>query len=580
MSESDRPEPFDAMEAFLRSLEGGEISQLEVLKRRHPELASLFACMEGLHCLSVEVPRSETSVEPEGGEEDPLPPEVPKDLFDALSLIDSLPIRFDNYELLEVVGRGGMGVVFKARQVELDRIVAIKMLLGGKMASVEHLRRFRAEARAAANLHHPGVVRIFHVGSHRGQPFFAMEFIEGEPLDRRLQRAPFSPRESAALIARIADAVAHLHGRGVIHRDLKPSNILLDADDSPYVTDLGLAKALMDDSTETATGLILGTPCYMAPEQAAGHRGSIGPLSDVYSLGALLYEMLTGRPPFFEDTPMETVMQVIQGEPLGPRQISKNIPRQLELICLKCLSKTPQQRYASAEELRDDLSRYLRGETVQAKPPNLYQGTLRAIRRRPALSARWGVLGVFLVVESVNYRLGGVPPDFHRTVLFLMAIWALISFLGQWLIETRRRVVHACYLWGTLDALMLHAVLEEAAGVASPLVVGYPILIAASAIWLHRRFVWYITGLCALSYLTLVVEFYQTGKVLQIYPGFPTRFDRHIIFLVMLFSLATLLCYLIRRIQSLRRFCGYDEQVPGSERRRNTKKNDLPPPPT
>jgi serine/threonine-protein kinase len=386
-----------------------------------------------------------------------------------------------------------------------------------------------------------------------------MEFIEGQSLEQCLRLNSFAPQETARLIAQIADAVAHLHGQGIIHRDLKPSNILLDDHFRPYVTDLGLAKALMDDSKETATGLILGTPCYMAPEQAAGLREQIGPLSDVYSLGALLYEMLTGRPPFLEATPMETVMKVIHGEPPGPRQISRDIPRQLELICLKCLAKAPQQRYATAEEVRDDLNRYLRGETVRAKPPSFHQATLRTIRRWPALSTRLGVLGVFLVVETINYRLGGVPDDFHRTVMLLMAIWAVISFLGQWLIATRRWVTPACFLWGTLDALMLHAVLEEAAGVASPLIVGYPILIAASAIWLHRRFVWYITVLCALSYFALTVEFYRTARVQQIYPGFPRDFDRHIIFLVMLLSLATLLCYLIRRIQSLNYFCGQAE---------------------
>ncbi len=229
--------------------------------------------------------------------------------------------RFGDYELLEELARGGMGVVFKARQVKLNRIVALKMILGGQFASDEQVRRFYVEAEAAANLDHPGIVPIYEVGQHEGQHFYSMGFVEGQSLSHRLADGPLPPREAAELIRKTAEAVAAAHQRGVVHRDLKPSNILLDAQGQPRVTDFGLAKRIESDSGLTAAGRVVGTPSYMPPEQAAGRIDEVGPLADVYALGATLYCLLTGRPPFQAANIPETLRQVIDQEPVSPRQL-------------------------------------------------------------------------------------------------------------------------------------------------------------------------------------------------------------------------------------------------------------------
>ena len=240
-----------------------------------------------------------------------------------------------------------MGVVFQATQISLNRPVALKMILAGQLADETDVKRFHSEAEAAANLDHPGIVPIFEVGQHEGQHYFSMGFVEGQSLAQRLAEGPLPAREAAALIrSRSAEAIAYAHQRGVIHRDLKPANILLDADGNPRVTDFGLAKRVQADSGLTGSGQIMGTPSYMPPEQAGGKRGEVGPAADVYSLGATLYALITGRPPFQAATAMDTVLQVLNDEPVPPRRLNATIPRDLETICLKCLEKEPGKRYA------------------------------------------------------------------------------------------------------------------------------------------------------------------------------------------------------------------------------------------
>ena len=256
---------------------------------------------------------------------------------------------FGDYELLRVIARGGMGVVYRARQVSLNRPVALKMILAGQLASNDDVKRFYLEAEAAANLDHPGIVPIYEVGQHKGQHFFSMGFVEGQSLAQRLADGPLPPREAAALMVKVAEAIEYAHGRGVIHRDLKPGNILLDRNGYPRVTDFGLAKKLQGDSGLTGSGQIMGTPSYMPPEQAGGKRGEVGPAADVYALGATLYALITGRPPFQAATAMDTVRQVISDEPIPPRRLNPAADRDIETICLKCLEKEPARRYASAQ---------------------------------------------------------------------------------------------------------------------------------------------------------------------------------------------------------------------------------------
>ena len=309
-----------------------------------------------------------------------------------------LRIRYlGDYELLEEIARGAMGVVYKARQLSLNRLVAVKMILAGLLATKADSDRFHSEAQAAAVLDHPNILPIFEVGEHEGQHYFSMGYVEGQSLATRLNEGPLSPKEAAELVATVAEAVEYAHQQGVIHRDIKPSNILIDNKSRPRVTDFGLAKRVDSGSDLTATGQVLGTPSYMPPEQAAGQIGAIGPAADVYALGALLYATLTGRPPFQAATSLETLRQVIEREPVPLRQLNPAIPRNLETISLKCLEKSVPQRYASAQALVDDLRRYIEGRPILARPVGRWEHAWRWCRRQPVV-AGLSVAAVLLVV--------------------------------------------------------------------------------------------------------------------------------------------------------------------------------------
>ncbi len=259
-----------------------------------------------------------------------------------------LPIRFGDFELLEDIGRGGMGIVFRARQISLNRESAVKMILRGPLASPSERERFRAEAESAARLDHPGIVPVYEVGEVDGRPYFSMKYIEGETLSDRLARGPMPARDAAELLAEVSRAIEYAHACGVLHRDLKPSNVLIDLDGRPHLTDFGLAKRITDPHTLTRTGAVLGTPAYMSPEQAAGTAGTVGPASDVYGLGCILYHMLTGKPPFEASSPLDAVMMVIEQDPVPPRQVHAAADRDLEMVAIRCLQKPPDLRYESA----------------------------------------------------------------------------------------------------------------------------------------------------------------------------------------------------------------------------------------
>jgi WD40 repeat protein/tRNA A-37 threonylcarbamoyl transferase component Bud32 len=308
------------------------------------------------------------------------------------------PPCFGDYELIQMIARGGMGVVYKARQRKLDRVVALKMILTGQLASAEEVQRFYLEARAVAQLEHPGIVPIFEVGEHAGQPFFSMSFVEGGSLARRVRDGPLPPREAAGLVERIAGAVAYAHERGIIHRDLKPANILLDKDGNPKVSDFGLAKRVAGDSHLTLAGQVMGTPSFMAPEQAAGKTDEVGPAADVYALGAILYCLLTGRPPFESVDAVETLRQVKEREPVPPRRLNPAVSRDLETICLKCLQKDPRKRYAGAAGLADDLGRFLAGKPIQARPVGRAERVWRWCRRNPGVASLLGAVAASLLL--------------------------------------------------------------------------------------------------------------------------------------------------------------------------------------
>ena len=344
---------------------------------------------------------------------DALPPTVLGDVTPGASssrATTSPPLRsFGDYELLEEIARGGMGVVYKARQINLDRIVAVKMVLGGSLASKEFIHRFRTEAAAAANLQHPNIVGVHEVGSHHGEQFLAMDFVDGPNLSRLVGQQPLPSSRAARYVHAIANAIQYAHERGILHRDLKPSNILVGSDDQPRVSDFGLAKRLDAESEITLSGQVLGSPNYMSPEQASGRRGQVGKRSDVYSLGAVLFHLLTARPPFQAETLTDTLREVVNTEPVSPRMLNPSVPPDLETICLKCLQKEPEKRYQTAQALAEELGRFIADEPILARPVTRTERAWRWCRRKPVIATLAASLAIVFVAG-----LAGVLTQWHR----------------------------------------------------------------------------------------------------------------------------------------------------------------------
>jgi serine/threonine-protein kinase len=338
-----------------------------------------------------------------------------------------------DYELLEEIGQGGMGVVYRAWQASLQREVAVKMMLPGKLARESDLARFRAEAKAAGGLHHPGIVPVYEVSEWAGRPLFSMKHIRGETLAHRLSSGPLAPREAARLLAAVSRAVDYAHRQGVLHRDLKPSNILIDDDGQPHITDFGLAKQVSEAASLTRTGAVLGTPAYMAPEQAAGARGEAGVAADIYSLGSILYHMLTGRPPFQAASAVDTLLLLLEQEPAAPRLVNPKADTELELIALRCLQKPPDLRYPTAAALADDLEAYLIDEPIAARTGRFGQLVSRLFREthHAVVLENWGLLWMWhslaLVVVCVltnSIYLAGDRNRWHYAGLWTIALWA------------------------------------------------------------------------------------------------------------------------------------------------------------
>src|SRR5436190_1634340 len=323
------------------------------------------------------------------------------------------PVEFGDYELLEEIGRGSQGVVYRARQKNLNRIVALKVIALGHWATEPHVKRFRREAEAAARLNHPGIVPIYEVGERDGACYFSMGLVEGGQLDAMLEREPMSIRSAVELIVKLARTVQYAHEHNILHRDIKPGNILLDAKGEPHLTDFGLARLVEAESTVTRTREVLGTPSYMAPEQAAGETAKLGKATDVYGLGAVLYQLLTGHPPFAGGTTYETIRLLLNTEPRQPRVLNRKIDRDLSTICLKCLEKDPKRRYPSAVALIEDLEHWLKHEPIRAKRSGLFTHARKWVRRKPAIAALIASLVALAAAIGWNVWQGALisPPS-------------------------------------------------------------------------------------------------------------------------------------------------------------------------
>jgi serine/threonine-protein kinase len=437
------------------------------------------------------------------------------------------------YELIEEIARGGMGVVYRARHQGLKRLVALKMIKSGSMAGYEERQRFLREAELAANLDHPNIVPIYEVGEHDDRPYFTMKLVEGTSLSRQSGRFREDFRAIARLVATLARAVDYAHGRGFLHCDLKPSNVLLDGQGKPYLTDFGLARRTGVDSSLSVSGAILGTPSYMAPEQATGSRARLGAATDVYGLGAILYELLTGRPPFRAPTIMETVVQVLERDPSAPRELRPEIPRELEGICLKALEKAPRNRYSSAEALAGDLENYLHGDGIAAT--GLVSRLRRWNRREPELVARLGGLGLMVILTQINFYRSPQPnANLHWTIQAVLVLWAMLALLFRVLMRSGLRSDQVRVLWSGADIVCLTIVTkllesiepgttsgELVVRVETTLLVGYPLLIAASGLWWRVPLVWITTimATAAFGWLYFDAALWRDGEHLSWRPS-------------------------------------------------------------
>jgi serine/threonine-protein kinase len=390
-----------------------------------------------------------------------------------------LPFELGSYTLEKEIGRGGMGIVYQATRNSDDQTVAIKMILKGDFATKAEKERFRAEAEAAKRLNHPNIVPIYEIGEHEGLPYFCMKLIEGQTLTQKLVRGPMIAQKSAEIVAAIGDAIAYAHEQGVLHRDLKPSNIILDDQGIPHLADFGLAKAIAgsDRTTLTRTGAILGTPSYMSPEQASGARGNVGTSSDIYSLGAILYHMLTGRAPFIGATPVETVLMVIEQPPIPLRTLNPRVNRDLEMVALRCLQKPQDLRYSTASKLRDDLQAFLEGRSVSAREGRIFQVVANVFREthHAEILENWGLLWmwhslVLLVASLLTYSFHEILDiRQYRWPYILMwtvgvGVWAIVF----WMLRRRMGPVtfverQMAHVWASAMALVIFLFPLEAA---------------------------------------------------------------------------------------------------------------------
>lgn len=533
---------FELLDQYTTLLHSGTDSERRDFLDRNPAIVELANCLDAVQGLA--------AIGLPGSEVDPHLPVAEMSAASDQLTSDAQSSRFGDYNLIEEIGRGGMGVIFRARQTKLDRVVALKLILANRLASVEEIRRFYTEAQAAGRLKHPNIVSIHEVGEVHGQHFFAMDFIPGTTLASILSEGPLHWETSVQHLISLASAVGHLHSHQVVHRDLKPSNILIHDDGTPYLTDFGLAKVHSANSTHTQTGAIIGTPDYMSPEQASGTPEDVTGLSDIYSLGAILYEMLTGQPPFKSEHPFDTLVHVIHREPVPPRQRNRQIPPELELVCLQCLEKNPHRRYQSAGDLSQDLQHVLKREPVTTRRAGWILRLARRARRSPAFVSQLGALLVTALILQVRFLIEPANLQSHIQVMTVLGVWVVFQFVFRTLSRNSAWEISVRIAWLTTDIVLLTVVLYLAAAAPDPkplgpLAVSYPLLIVASGLFVRQRLVWFTTLMSLAAYASLLVLLPAERRPLH-YPA---------LCLTIMVLVGFIVAYQVRQLRILRRFC-------------------------
>ncbi|HBE69230.1 MAG TPA: serine/threonine protein kinase [Planctomycetaceae bacterium] len=460
------------------------------------------------------------------------------------------PRELGDYEILEEIDRGGMGVVYKARHKELGRVVALKLIRSGELASEEEIQRFRSEAEAAAALTHPGIVPIYEVGMLDGLVYYTMAYINGQSLAEMVDAGPLDPKEAARIVQKLCVAVEHAHQAGVFHRDIKPANVLVDKSGQPILIDFGLAKMAHQDNGLTTTGQLLGTPAYMAPEHASGRSTEVTPMSDVYSLGALLHFLCAGQPPFTGPTPFDVLLQVLDRAPVPPSKLNRRVSYELDYVCQRGLEKDPKDRYDNAAQMAGDLSRILAGKPVDCPTLSPWSRFESWWRREPILVVHLIGIGITTSIVAISQWVrGGVTDEFVLRIILLLT-WILASFALQYGVVRERLRDAACLTWATVDVCIYTTLIAFAAPPRSMLLIGYPMMIVASSLFYRKRFLVYMTTVCIIGFLMLAWLAPLEDFV---------KYDFAAIFIAGLVVICFTLLSTIRRVRSMSVF--YDDEV-------------------
>ncbi|MFN3192503.1 MAG: serine/threonine protein kinase [Aureliella sp.] len=547
MSESSDPRSVDEVIAeYLQLVERGNEPKREEFLSRYPQHQSELEDFFRLHDQfatpdSVVLNSSKSDGKADGGN----PAERHLRTASESSIASNPPQFLGDYEILGEIDRGGMGVVYRARHQRLNRIVALKLIRSGSLASDEEVERFLSEAEAAAALSHPNIVPIYEVGQINGLVFYTMAYIEGDSLAQLVAKGSLQVDEAIRILHRLCNAVEYAHRAGIYHRDLKPANVLINDEGQPVIIDFGLAKVASRDQSLTATGQILGTPAYMTPELASGRVKTIGPAADVYALGAILYFLCTGQPAFSGPTPFDVLLQVLDKRPPRPSKLNRNLTRDVDTICLKALEKEPAARYQTATELGHDLQKVLTGEPIDSPQESFTEKIAKWWQREPILVAHVMGIGITTLIVVGAYWLRGEYSQLFYYRLGLLLVWLAASFFLQTWVDLAKWNHVAIFSWLAVDVFLFTTLISFAGPPRSMLLIGYPMMIVGSGLFYQRRFTVTKTVLSIIGFFVLAWQFPKDDFV---------KPDFSAIFLTGLVVICLCTITMINRIRGLSRF--------------------------